>query len=233
MWSNLAAFSSAVRGVTTCVDSSKSLCPVLLACNSRSAMLTKIFPHSLHLYDVALAVPVAVAVAAPPVAISGMGSSMSSSSWCSMSHSIADSSVFPDEYNSPFWARIMENPISSVRLLMASGSRSSTGFFLSVAILPTASVVASVMASSSSLTSSFPSSVEIAASAAAAAAGLESSVSIGATKSVAVAVAVVAEPPPPPSLANRRALASAAVCDPPRVFPPTSGMDTDTPALSA
>ena len=44
-----AAFSSGVRGLTIQVLSSKSLWPVLLACNSRFAIFDKIFPHSLHL----------------------------------------------------------------------------------------------------------------------------------------------------------------------------------------
>mmetsp|Transcript_21005 Transcript_21005/g.59946 ORF Transcript_21005/g.59946 Transcript_21005/m.59946 type:complete len:244 (-) Transcript_21005:964-1695(-) len=69
--STLASFSSGVNGLMRSVDSSKSVWPVLLACNSRLATLDKIFPQSLHLYDWAFF---------PAASASGMGSSMSRSS---------------------------------------------------------------------------------------------------------------------------------------------------------
>ena len=49
------AFSSGDRGFLLSVVSSKSECPVLFACNSRSAMFAKILPVATHLYDIATA----------------------------------------------------------------------------------------------------------------------------------------------------------------------------------
>ena len=51
--SNLAFFSSSVKGAISSVDSAKSACPVLLAWNSAWATLRSFRPHSLHNSDFA------------------------------------------------------------------------------------------------------------------------------------------------------------------------------------
>ena len=104
----LAAFSSSVMGWIRSVDSSKSECPVLLACSSRFAMLDKILPHSLHLYDCAL--------------VATIGSSISASSWWAINHSTAPSTVAMLPYNIPFWARSRGKPMDSVSVFKTSGS---------------------------------------------------------------------------------------------------------------
>ena len=138
---------------------------------------------------------------------------MSASSWWTIKYSTADATVPPVEKRRPFCARSNENPISSVKVLIAALSKLSTGFVL---------FSPPPVAESSSILLSSP----MEEGTGGAAADLDSSVSIGIASSLTMSSFFFDS-----SLANRSAFASSALWDPPSVFPPAWGIAE--PCLSA